>query len=372
MRRARLLLVVICQFGPLASPPLLGAQVETSFEVGVSRLRQANIPTANAFSGGATVDWLGERGQLRATALASRQTESRWTGQGAVFGSLTGKSPSSWWQLDLAATDYAQTSALPTTSVEAVARARTGSGIGGAALGVGGGASVTGGQSGGVQQALGDAWRLVGAERFVASLGWTHTNPPKAFAPGSVSYADLSGGWRHEAGAVSLGLSAGLRFQSTGGPDTDSWQLFDAGVWFAPHAAFVVTAGRTLEDFVRGTPRTTWVGASIRLWPNPHASLARRATVDRSMPRLAVTRIDTQRVALDITVPNATRVELMADFTDWQPILLERATVGGPWRLERQITPGLHRVSLRIDGGSWTAPSNLPRAEVGVGLLSVP
>jgi hypothetical protein len=213
---------------------------------------------------------------------------------------------------------------------------------------------------------------LVGAERFVASLGWTHTNPPKAFAPGSVSYADLSGGWRHEAGAVSLGLSAGLRFQSTGGPDTDSWQLFDAGVWFAPHAAFVVTAGRTLEDFVRGTPRTTWVGASIRLWPNPHASLARRATVDRSMPRLAVTRIDTQRVALDITVPNATRVELMADFTDWQPILLERATVGGPWRLERQITPGLHRVSLRIDGGSWTAPSNLPRAEVGVGLLSVP
>jgi hypothetical protein len=372
MRRARLLLFLACQLGPLASPALLVAQVETSFDVGVSRLRQANIPTANAFSGGATIDWLGERSQLRATFLASRQNESRWTGQGAVFGSITGKSPSSWWQIDAAATDYAQTSALPTTSVEAAARARTGSGIGGAALGIGGGASVTGGQSGGVQRALGDAWRVVGPERFVTSLGWTHTNPPKGFAPGSVSYADLSAGWRHEARAVSLGLSAGLRFQSSGGPDTDSWQLFDAGVWFAPHAAFVVTAGRTLEDFVRGTPRTTWVGASIRLSPNPHASFARRATVDQSLPRLAVARIDAQRVALDITVPNATRVELMADFTDWQPISLDPATAGGPWRLERQITPGLHRVSLRIDGGSWIAPSNLPRAEVGVALLTVP
>ncbi len=372
MRRARLLLFVACQFGPLASTPLLGAQVETSFDVGVSRLRQANIPTANAFSGGATADWLGERGQVRATFLASRQTESRWTGQGVVFGSLTGNSPSSWWQLDVAATDYAQTSALPTTSVEAAARARAGSGNGGAALGIGGGASVTGGQGGGVQRALADAWRSIGPEQFVASLGWTHAKPPRAFAPGSVSYADLSGGWRHEAGAVSLGLSAGFRFQSSGGPDTDSWQLFDAGVWFAPHAAFVVTAGRTLEDFVRGTPRTTWVGATIRLSPNAHVSLARRTRVDRSMPRLAVTRIDAQRVALDITVPNAARVEIMADFTEWQPIPLQAATAGGPWRLERQITPGLHRVSLRIDGGSWIAPSNLPRAEVGVGLLTVP
>jgi len=374
MRRARLLSYLICQLGSLASPGFLGAQVESSLEIGASRLRQANIPTGNAFSGGATVDWLGERSQFRATALASRQTESRWTGQAALFGSLTGSSPSPWWQLDVAASNYAQTSALPTTSAEGAARARVGSGLRGAALGLGGGASVTGGHTGGVGRALGDGWWTLGAERFAASLGWTRTVPPKSFSPGSVSYADAAGGWRHEAGALSIGVTGGLRFQSSGGPDVDSWQLVDATAWFAPHAAVVVTAGRTLADYVRGTPRTTWAGASLRFSPSAHLSLGRRAAPDRSLPRLAVTRISSERVDLEVTVPNATTVELMADFTEWQPITLERA--GGAWRVGRAITPGLHRVSIRVNGGPWTVPSNLPRAdasaEASFGLVTVP
>ena len=375
MRRARLLLFA-CQFGPLAAPAALRAQVEASFDLGVSRLRQANVPTGNSLSGGATIDWIGERGQLRAAALASRQTESRWTGQGALFGSLTGDSQTPWWQLDVAASNYAQTSALPTTSAEAAARARVGSGLRGAALGAGGGASVTGGHTGGVQRALGDGWWVLGSERLVASLGWTRTTPPKPFAAGSLSYEDLAAGWRHETGAVSVGVSGGLRFQSSSGPDTDDWELLDATVWFAPHAAFVVSAGRTLTDFVRGTPRTTWFGASIRFSPSRHLSLARRARPDNSMPRLVVTRINAERVAIEITASNAKRVELMADFTDWQPVLLERAREGAAWRIERAISPGLHRISLRVDGGTWVAPSNLPRAdagaETGVGLLTVP
>ena len=368
MRRARLLLFLASQFG--WTSPELQAQVEASVDLGVSRLQQANVPTGNSFAGGATVDWLAERGQLRATILTSRQTESRWTGQGALFGSLTGDSPSPWWQLDFAASTYAQTSALPTTSAEGAARGRIGSGFRGAALGLGGGTSITGGHGGAVARALGDGWWVLGAERFAASLGWTRTHPPKPFAPNSVSYTDLSGGWHHETGALSVGLSGGLRFQSNSGPDTDDWELVDASVWFTPRTAFVVTAGRTLTDFVRGTPRTTWVGASIRFSPSPHVSLARRAPPDRSLPRLTVTRINAERVDLEIAVPNATSVELMADFTDWQPISLERA--GGTWRVGRAIAPGLHRVSLRIDGGEWTAPSNLPRGEASLGLVTVP
>jgi hypothetical protein len=375
MRRARLLFFAICQFGS-ASPTLLSAQVEASVDVGASRLRQANVPTGNSFSGGATVDWFAERAQLRATILTSRQTESRWTGQGALFGSLTGDSSSPWWQLDFAASTYAQTSALPTTSAEGAAHARMGSGFRGVALGVGGGASVTGGHTGAVERALGDGWWVLGAERLGASLVWTRTHPPKPFAPSSVSYTDLSGGWRHETGAVAVGLSGGLRFQSSSGPDADDWELVDASVWFAPHAALVFSAGRTLTDFVRGTPRTTWIGASIRLSPSAHSSFARRRSPDQSLPRLTVTRINAERVDLEITAPNATSVELMGDFTDWQPVTLERSAANGAWRSERAIAPGLHRISLRIDGGPWIAPSNLPRAdasaEAGVGLLTVP
>jgi hypothetical protein len=372
MRRARLLLSALCQFG---LPAVAGAQVETSLDVGVSRLSQVNVPTGNSFSGAAAVDWLGERGQLRATTLASRQTQSRWTGQTALFASLTGDSPSPWWQLDVAASNYAQTSALPTSSVEGAARARLGSGLRGVALGAGGGASITGGHTGGVARALGDGWWSLGPERFVASFGWTRTASPVLIGTGSISYEDLAAGWRHETGPLSVGVSGGLRFQSNGGPDSDDWELMDATVWLAPHAALVLTAGRTLTDFVRGTPRTTWLGASIRLSPSMHPSLARRSTLDQSVPRLSVTRIGSERVAVEITVHNAARVELMADFTDWQPVSLERVQVGASWRIERQVAAGLHRVSLRIDGGPWIAPSNLPHADAGdagVGLLTVP
>jgi hypothetical protein len=49
---------------------------------------------------------------------------------------------------------------------------------------------------------------------------------------------------------------------------------------------------------------------------------------------------------------------------------------GDAWRLERAITPGLHRLVIRVDGGAWTAPANLPTATDDLGgvvsLVAVP
>jgi hypothetical protein len=223
-----------------------------------------------------------------------------------------------------------------------------------------------------VRRILGDGWWLLGSEQLVGRAEWTKTVRSRELGSGPLSYTDISAGWRHDTRAVSLGASAGLRFQPSGGPNVDSRQLLDAAAWFTPNAALVLTLGRTLEDYVRGTPRTTWIGASIRISATRHVSV-RRAPADRTAPRLTVMRIDAHLVVLEISVPNAGRVELMADFTDWQPVALER--VGNAWRLERAITPGLHRISVRTDEGAWVAPSNLPRAdasEAGVGLLTVP
>lgn len=77
---------------------------------------------------------------------------------------------------------------------------------------------------------------------------------------------------------------------------------------------------------------------------------------------------------IEITAPRAERVELRADFTDWSPVELTR--VGDTWRLEMPLPSGLHRVAIRIDGGEWIAPPNLPHADDGlggtVGLITVP
>ena len=73
---------------------------------------------------------------------------------------------------------------------------------------------------------------------------------------------------------------------------------------------------------------------------------------------------------------SASSVEIMADFTAWEPVALARIPSGGVWRLERPVEPGLHRIAVRIDGGQWNVPTNLPRVSNGfggtVGLVTVP
>jgi hypothetical protein len=48
----------------------------------------------------------------------------------------------------------------------------------------------------------------------------------------------------------------------------------------------------------------------------------------------------------------------------------------GEWRVERVIAPGPHRVAIRVDGGPWRVPPNLPRVadDFGgeVGIVIVP
>ncbi|HEY0994671.1 MAG TPA: glycogen-binding domain-containing protein, partial [Gemmatimonadaceae bacterium] len=70
----------------------------------------------------------------------------------------------------------------------------------------------------------------------------------------------------------------------------------------------------------------------------------------------------------------ATRVEVMGSFTGWEPASLARR--GDGWELALAAAPGAHRVVVRVDGGTWRAPLNLPAAgdDFGgtVGLLTVP
>jgi hypothetical protein len=87
-----------------------------------------------------------------------------------------------------------------------------------------------------------------------------------------------------------------------------------------------------------------------------------------------IERIDDTRRRIEVRGVSASRVEVMGDFTDWNPVMLE--STGDAWRLERAISSGLHRIAIRLDGGEWIAPVNLPRAtdEFGgvVGLITVP
>jgi hypothetical protein len=80
------------------------------------------------------------------------------------------------------------------------------------------------------------------------------------------------------------------------------------------------------------------------------------------------------RVLLVIDAPRSESVELMGDATSWNVTAMQRAR-DGKWRAELRVPPGMHRVAVRADGGSWIAPPGLPMStdDFGsrVGLLVV-
>lgn len=53
---------------------------------------------------------------------------------------------------------------------------------------------------------------------------------------------------------------------------------------------------------------------------------------------------------------SATSLELMGDFTDWNALPLARVGAG-VWELRLQLTAGVHRLNIRIDGGAWLVPA---------------
>lgn len=77
----------------------------------------------------------------------------------------------------------------------------------------------------------------------------------------------------------------------------------------------------------------------------------------------AVTRLegDTLRVVLLIDAPRAESVELMGDPTEWS-VRSMRRNAAGRWRAELKLSPGMHRIIVRSDGGKWVAPPGLPVA----------
>ncbi|MBL0170100.1 MAG: glycogen-binding domain-containing protein [Gemmatimonadaceae bacterium] len=68
---------------------------------------------------------------------------------------------------------------------------------------------------------------------------------------------------------------------------------------------------------------------------------------------------DTLRIVLLIDAPKAESVELMGDATQWMVTQMTRGR-DGKWRAALKLAPGVHRITVRADGGKWIAPPNLP------------
>lgn len=373
MRRARLFPVLFTV--ALAAP--LQAQWQVAADLGASRLQRTDIPRSNALTFGGTATGVGERSWVRSSLLGVYSGSGQATAQGLIAGSVLGPTRHPVrGEVTGALSVFGETGGASTLSAELMGRGQFGSGARGGALGIGLGTTAQGDSKNALYHAAGDAWWTVRDDQFVGTVSVIRRSVSLYDGTNSVtlprSYADLSGSWRRDRGGLVLGASAGVRAGIQSGTTGGVSGSGDVTAWVSPRSAIVLSGGRTLDDPVRGIPRTTFLSLALRVTGQRHLALSRRTPI--SGARVMIERIDDTRRRIEVRGVTASRVEVMGDFTDWNPVMLE--STGDGWRIERAISSGLHRIAIRLDGGEWIAPVNLPRAtdELGgvVGLITVP
>jgi len=193
----------------------------------------------------------------------------------------------------------------------------------------------------------------------------------------TIGYADLLMSLQRQQGTLALGASLGLRSgdQLPTLPSNRSvWGSVGAILWMTPSVGLVANAGTYPVDLTQGYPGGQYVSISLRLrGASPSAGAASPA--GRPRGSLTVSRVAGSTRRIRVYAPNARRVELFADFTQWSPVLL-RQEPGGWWSTSLSIPTGPHQVNVRIDGGDWLVPPGLDplKDEFGgaSGLLVVP
>ncbi|MGH7670388.1 MAG: glycogen-binding domain-containing protein, partial [Gemmatimonadaceae bacterium] len=193
--------------------------------------------------------------------------------------------------------------------------------------------------------------------------------------PGAPTFGDLAASWSRDAGRVSMSATSGWRALLRGGGERPGlWASASVTTWVTPRMGVVVAAGRALEDLTRGAPEARYASLSLRVRVHGPAARIPPRTFPPSMPVVAATALAGGTKEIRVRVRGATRVEVMADFTDWMPRALRRE--GDNWTLVAAMPPGPHRLAVRIDGGAWQVPGNLPTVhdEFGgaFGLIAVP
>jgi hypothetical protein len=187
---------------------------------------------------------------------------------------------------------------------------------------------------------------------------------------GDTTYSDLStlGEWTR--GNVILDGALGARVWSRFAGRGIYGEAI-AVIALRPALALVFAGGRYATDPTRGSVAGRYASAGVRivgLRPprperfDPQLLLASsRRDVAAADPPAAPASIEFTNAAGNCTFvvhAAATRVEIASDVSGWLPVLLTPAGADA-WTVTLPVTPGLHRLNVRLDGGDWLVPGGL-------------
>ena len=127
--------------------------------------------------------------------------------------------------------------------------------------------------------------------------------------------------------------------------------------------ALEIAAGRYASNPLMGTPGGTYLNAGLSLRVGSAAGISESPQAPR-VPGAPTLRSGYSRLA--IAAPDAQRVEVAGDFSDWKAIAATRAA-SGMWYADLRIAPGQYRYAFRVNGTEWRVPNGATAVDDGYG-----
>jgi len=166
-------------------------------------------------------------------------------------------------------------------------------------------------------------------------------------------YSDVESSvyWSH--GPLALDGLIGTRVSTSYGQRT-TWGHAQASWALGEQFALVATGGSRASEPAIGRLGGNFFSFGVRLASARWIAHALHPGARSTASSFGV-RADGPTRIIYVHAPAARTIELMADFTDWQPVVMRHAS-NDEWQVAMQIAPGTHRVNIRVDGGPWSAP----------------
>jgi hypothetical protein len=207
------------------------------------------------------------------------------------------------------------------------------------------------------------AWAVLKGITLVAAVATTWL--------GNDRHLDITGAARFTGKRAELEARFGARPWVRSGGNvgealTGVWGEVSALVPLTTQISFALSGGGYPSDPARRVLGANYLTAGLRvallggqgaqLLTMP-ATVASRTTAAGNVAaaRLEISRAEGTYFVLRLHMPGASSVDLMADFTDWQPVPMASVR-DDVWEIRHELIPGVYRLNVRIDGGPWLVP----------------
>lgn len=192
-------------------------------------------------------------------------------------------------------------------------------------------------------------WDSVRVERTVGDSGRISA---------SDQWAESEAGIAWEGRRLSAAFAIGGRLPSQGVPRA-GWASADVAFRLTEPLSLVLGAGNAAGSRFVLDAEHRYVSLGFRVAPRIRRDqpVEHPFTSGATVTSFTVGR-DGRAYRLTVTAPRARSLELSGDFSGWKPLSLA-ACGGGCWTVVLPLTPGTHRLNVRVDGGSWVAPPGL-------------